>query len=64
MVSYRIDTQILIWTLVTPNKLAQQVKDTFDRLLLVTTFSENSPIISADENFALYQPQIQLIANL
>ncbi|OAI04669.1 hypothetical protein A1353_13040 [Methylomonas methanica] len=119
--SYLIDTQILIWTLVTPNKLAQQVKDTldketifvsqisffeiaikqklgklteliftisqltnfverdgfnllgienrhidayaeipllanhcdpFDRLLLATAFSENMPIISADENFA------------
>jgi PIN domain nuclease of toxin-antitoxin system len=132
VVSYLIDTQILIWTLVAPNKLAQQVKnvleneaifisqvsffeiaikqklgklpeldltidqltsfierdgfnllgvqnrhidayaeipllanhrDPFDRLLLATAFSENMPIISADENFALYQPQIQLIAN-
>lgn len=132
MVSYLIDTQILIWTLVAPNKLAQQVKnaleneaifisqisffeiaikqklgklpeldltidqltnfierdgfnllgvqnrhidayaeipllanhrDPFDRLLLATAFSENMPIISADENFALYPPQIQLIAN-
>jgi PIN domain nuclease of toxin-antitoxin system len=63
VVSYRIDTQISIWTLVTRNKLAQQVKDPFDRLLLATAFSENMPIISADENFALYQPQIQLIAN-
>ncbi|WGS84618.1 type II toxin-antitoxin system VapC family toxin [Methylomonas sp. UP202] len=130
--SYLIDTQILIWTLVAPNKLAQQVKnaleneaifisqisffeiaikqklgklpeldltidqltnfierdgfnllgvqnrhidayaeipllanhrDPFDRLLLATAFSENMPIISADENFALYPPQIQLIAN-
>ena len=132
MVSYLIDTQILIWTLVTPSKLAQPVKnalknetifvsqisffeiaikqklgkppeldltieqltsfierdgfnplsiqnkhidayanipllpnhrDPFDRLLLATAFSENMPIISADENFALCQPQIQLIAN-
>lgn len=132
MVSYLINTQILIWTLVTRNKLVQQVKDTldkekifvsqisffkiaikqkfgkltaldftisqltnfverdgfnligiedrhidayaeipflanqrdpFDQLLLARTFSENMPIISADENFALYQPQIQLIAN-
>lgn len=38
-------------------------RDPFDRLLLATAFSENMPIISADENFALYQPQIQLIAN-
>ncbi|OHX37716.1 hypothetical protein BJL95_07905 [Methylomonas sp. LWB] len=130
--SYLVDTQILIWTLVAPNKLAPQVKnaleneatfisqisffeiaikqklgklaeldltidqltnfierdgfnllgiqnrhidayaeiplltnhrDPFDRLLLATAFSENMPIVSADENFALYPPQIQLIAN-
>jgi PIN domain nuclease of toxin-antitoxin system len=42
--------------------LANQ-RDPFDQLLLARTFSENMPIISADENFALYQPQIQLIAN-
>lgn len=38
-------------------------RDPFDRLLLATAFSENMPIISADEHFAAYQPQIQLIAN-
>ncbi|MDT4331249.1 MULTISPECIES: type II toxin-antitoxin system VapC family toxin [Methylomonas] len=38
-------------------------RDPFDRLLLATAFSENMPIVSADENFALYPPQIQLIAN-
>lgn len=38
-------------------------RDPFDRLLLATAFSENMPIISADEHFFAYQPQIQLIAN-
>ena len=38
-------------------------RDPFDRLLLATAFSENIPIISADQNFSAYQPQIQLIAN-
>lgn len=38
-------------------------RDPFDRLLLATAFSENMPIISADQNFFAYQPQIQLIAN-
>jgi PIN domain nuclease of toxin-antitoxin system len=130
--SYLIDTQILIWTLINPKKLIEQTKqilqnneifvshiclfeiaikqkigklpeldmaiatlcdlikqdgftllelktkhiaaytdipllpehrDPFDRLLLATAFSENMPIISADENFVYYQPQIQLIAN-
>lgn len=37
--------------------------DPFDRLLSATTVSENIPAISADENFAQYPPQIQLIAN-
>jgi PIN domain nuclease of toxin-antitoxin system len=36
-------------------------KDPFDRLLLATAFAENIPIISADENFPNYIPQIQLI---
>lgn len=130
--SYLVDTQILIWILVSPDKLVKNVKnilenesifvsqisffevaikqklgklpdfgfsteelagfleqdgfnllklqnqhiqaysdipllanhrDPFDRLLLSTAYSENMPIISADENFAAYQPQIQLIAN-
>lgn len=129
---YLIDTQILIWTLISPDKLALPVKnilesgsifvsqisffeiaikqklgkipdfnfsteqltslldrdgfnflnlknthvhaysdipllanhrDPFDRLLLATAFFEHMPIISADEDFAAYQPQIQLIAN-
>jgi len=30
VVSYLIDTQILIWTLVTPNKLAQQIKNALE----------------------------------
>ncbi|NJA05567.1 type II toxin-antitoxin system VapC family toxin [Methylococcaceae bacterium WWC4] len=38
-------------------------RDPFDRLLLATAFTENMPMISADENFAVYPPQIQLIAN-
>lgn len=38
-------------------------KDPFDRLILATTFSEDLPIISSDENFKLYVPQIQLIEN-
>lgn len=130
--SYLIDTQILMWTLINPKKLTEQTKqilqnneifvsyiclfeiaikqkigklpeldmsiatlcdlvkqdgftllelktkhifayadipllpeyrDPFDRLLLATALSENMPIISADENFVYYQPQIQLIAN-
>jgi PIN domain nuclease of toxin-antitoxin system len=38
-------------------------KDLFDRLILATTFSEDLPIISSDENFKLYVPQIKLIEN-
>jgi PIN domain nuclease of toxin-antitoxin system len=38
-------------------------KDPFDRLILATTLSEKLPIISSDENFKLYVPQIQLIEN-
>ena len=38
-------------------------KDPFDRLILATALSENLPVISADENFRLYVPQIQLIEN-
>jgi PIN domain nuclease of toxin-antitoxin system len=36
-------------------------RDPFDRLLLATALCENIPIISADKNFALYEPQIQLV---
>ena len=36
-------------------------RDPFDRLILATAFSEDLPIISSDENFKLYVPQIQLI---
>lgn len=43
--------------------LLPEHRDPFDRLLLATALSENIPIISADENFGYYQPQIQLIAN-
>ena len=38
-------------------------KDPFDRLILATAFAEKLPIISADENFKFYVPQIQLIEN-
>jgi PIN domain nuclease of toxin-antitoxin system len=38
-------------------------KDPFDRLILATALSEDLPIISSDENFKLYVPQIQLIEN-
>jgi PIN domain nuclease of toxin-antitoxin system len=38
-------------------------KDPFDRLILATALAENLPIISADENFRLYTPQIRLIEN-
>ncbi len=38
-------------------------KDPFDRLILSTALSEDIPIISADENFRLYQGQIRLISN-
>jgi len=41
--------------------LLPQHRDPFDRLLLATALHENIPIISADQNFALYQPQIELI---
>ena len=36
-------------------------RDPFDRLLIATALAENIPIISADKNFKLYTPQIQLI---
>ena len=43
--------------------LMSEHRDPFDRLLLATAFCENTPIISADQNFAQYQPQIQLVMN-
>jgi PIN domain nuclease of toxin-antitoxin system len=43
--------------------LLTEHRDPFDRLLLATALSENIPIISADQNFARYQPRIQLIVN-
>ncbi len=36
-------------------------RDPFDRLLIATAMAEGMPIISADKNFKLYTPQIQLI---
>ena len=36
-------------------------KDPFDRLIIATALSENLTIISADEKFKLYLPDIQLI---
>lgn len=36
-------------------------RDPFDRLLIATALVEELPIISADKNFKLYTPQIQLI---
>lgn len=38
-------------------------RDPFDRLLLATALSENMAIISADANFKLYEPQVQLVSN-
>ena len=38
-------------------------RDPFDRLLLATALSENMAIISADEHFNLYPPQISVIEN-
>lgn len=43
--------------------LMPEHRDPFDRLLLATAFCENIQIISADQNFAQYQPQIQLVMN-
>lgn len=36
-------------------------RDPFDRFLLATALSEQTPIISVDENFALYRPFISVI---
>ena len=38
-------------------------RDPFDRLILVTAFEEDIPVISADENFKLYTLLIRLIKN-
>lgn len=38
-------------------------RDPFDRILLAIALSENIPILSSDENFELYAPQIQIIRN-
>jgi PIN domain nuclease of toxin-antitoxin system len=38
-------------------------RDPFDRILLATALSENIPILSADTNFKLYMPLIQIIMN-
>ncbi|MCY7358480.1 MAG: PIN domain-containing protein [Rudanella sp.] len=35
--------------------------DPFDRLLIATAIAENIPIISADDKFRAYRPQLQLI---
>ncbi|SOD81327.1 type II toxin-antitoxin system VapC family toxin [Spirosoma fluviale] len=36
-------------------------RDPFDRLILASALAENLVIISADERFRLYTPQIQLV---
>lgn len=38
-------------------------RDPFDRLLLAVAYDKPLPIVSADENFALYTDLIQLIKN-
>lgn len=43
--------------------LFQNHRDPFDRILLATALSEAMPMISADENFALYLPLVRLIEN-
>lgn len=37
-------------------------RDPFDRLLIATAMVENATVISADEKFRLYVPQLNLIA--
>lgn len=39
-------------------------KDPFDRLLIATAISENMFLLSADDKFNLYTPQLMLIQNL
>lgn len=43
--------------------LFQSHRDPFDRMLLAIALSENIPIISADEHFALYSAQVQVARN-
>ena len=43
--------------------LHSEHRDPFDRLILATALTENIPVVSADKNFKLYVPQIQLIEN-
>lgn len=43
--------------------LFQNHRDPFDRILLATSLSENMPILSSDENFKLYSPQVRIITN-
>jgi PIN domain nuclease of toxin-antitoxin system len=38
-------------------------RDPFDRLLLATALSENMALISADESFKFYEPQISVCGN-
>ena len=38
-------------------------RDPFDRILLATALSEDIPILSADGNFKLYSPCVQVIMN-
>jgi PIN domain nuclease of toxin-antitoxin system len=38
-------------------------RDPFDRLLVATALSENMALMSADENFILYAPQISVVGN-
>jgi PIN domain nuclease of toxin-antitoxin system len=38
-------------------------RDSFDRLLLATAFSENMPIVSSDGNFALYKQDVHVLYN-
>jgi len=43
--------------------LLPEHRDPFDRILLATALSEKIPIISADANFKLYSPQVQVVMN-
>jgi PIN domain nuclease of toxin-antitoxin system len=38
-------------------------RDPFDRLLLATALSENMTLISADESFKFYEPQLSVYGN-
>lgn len=41
--------------------LHEEHRDPFDRLLLVTAYSEKMPIVSADGNFQVYKDIISLV---